>query len=364
MTRQDGRSDHRQGSSDVLVAELLRLCEVGHLATAVHDSNLSLQVLRHLEDALFGLSGQEACLAPRAGLVVEELLPANLALRGFSFQLVGPLLLLDCLNFAALCVDHLLCVCFRNGQTLRDLVTRGSNNLLDLALLLGNLPRALQTDLVELHLCPAAIVGEGDLVALLSLFCDDALIPKTIFREDCLAARSRLALGWVGRPQHPHVGDLELPSVGEADEFYLASLLASLVAAHRLDVAVVPLLLEEGLACAADERCVHRFCGGTASARRAGTCARPTFLLLFLLLLSGGCGLVFDQILSEDDDFRKIILQLHEGRLIGLLLEGFLDLGKLLTVCVELRKKLLGRLREIRHVSVKAVPGKPRCSST
>mmetsp|Transcript_4295 Transcript_4295/g.8691 ORF Transcript_4295/g.8691 Transcript_4295/m.8691 type:complete len:297 (+) Transcript_4295:211-1101(+) len=270
---------------------------------------------------------------------MEELLPARLLLHGVFLLLVAPLLLLDGQNLAFLRLDDLLGVGLLDHQALRDLVARRRGDLLDVPLLLRHLADgAAEPDLVELHLALGAVLGERHLVAGLRLLGDDAVVPQAVLGEDGLDLRAGLALRGVRGPQHLHVGDLVLALLGEADEVDRAALDAPLVAADGLDLAVVPLLLVERLARPANQGHVDRL-----ALRPLGTRLRRDGHGLGLR------GLVLDQVLREHDDLREVILELHERRLVRLLLEGLLHLRKLLAVRVELGEQLLGRLREVRH---------------
>ena len=98
-----------------------------------------------------------------------------------------------------------------------------ASRLLNRPLLLPHFARALQADLVELHLGLAAVVDEVDLIALLGLLRNhlgerlcksqgaDAVVPEAILGEDRLAPGAGLALRGVRRAQESHVRDLRGP---------------------------------------------------------------------------------------------------------------------------------------------------------
>mmetsp|Transcript_34339 Transcript_34339/g.69396 ORF Transcript_34339/g.69396 Transcript_34339/m.69396 type:complete len:298 (-) Transcript_34339:127-1020(-) len=292
--------------SHILIRELPRLRKLRHLPAAADYPDLALEGLGDLEHALLRLAGQEAALAPGARLGVEELLPGALLLHRVFFDPVNPLLLLDRLDLSFLRLDDVLRVGLLDDEALGDLVARGRGDLLEGALLLGRLAGGREPDLVEPHLRLGPIVREGELVALLRLLRDHALIPQAVLREDGLTPRPRLALSWMWRPEHLHIGDLVFSLVLESNEVTKAALDAAIIASHRLDLGIVPLLLVEGLASPPDERCVHRLLLWPPTAAGGGLGGRS------LLGSSGGGRLVLDQVLCQHDDFRQVVLQLHQ----------------------------------------------------
>merc|ERR1719486_160626 len=249
-------SKERSPCSHVLVGKFPWLCESRDTFSAASNSNFAFECLWNLEDTLLGLTGQESALGSRACFAMGEFLPAGLFLHVVLIDLVCSLLLLNGLNFSLLCLLHFICICLRDRETLRHLVTSRCCDLLDCSLL-GCTLGATQSDLVKLYLILASIFCERDFVTLLGLLRDDTVVPQAILSEDSLAISAWLALCWVRWSQHLHIGNLVLPTLVEADEVYHASFDPSVVSAHRFDRAIVPLLLEECLASPADKSGVH-----------------------------------------------------------------------------------------------------------